>query len=345
MRRIAPFPALAALAGLLAFVLLIGLAAGAVVIGPPGFAALISGADAANSSRLEAVIFWQLRLPRVLLAAIVGASLSVAGALMQGLFRNPLADPGLVGVSSGAALGAVFAILFGGHFAFFPPAFLPYTVPMAALAGAWGVTAIVLRLASHHGGTVVATLLLAGIAINAFVGAAIGLATFLATDAQLRSLNFWMLGSLGGASWETLFLVVPFCAILLVFAPRLAGALNAFSLGEAEAGHLGFRPDRVKRTIILLTALGVGGCVAQVGMIGFLGLVVPHLFRLAVGPDHRWLVPGSALLGAALLVASDTLSRTLAAPAEIPVGIVTAAAGAPFFLALLMRQKRRLAWL
>lgn len=315
------------------------------MIGPSGFVALLAGDGASKASRPESVIFWQLRLPRVLLAALVGASLSVAGALMQGLFRNPLADPGLIGVSSGSALGAVFAILFGGCLPILPVAAVPYAVPVAALAGAWSVTAVVLRLATHHGATVVATLLLAGIAINAFVGAAIGLATFLATDAQLRSLSFWMLGSLGGASWESFLLVFPFCAALLACAPRLAGALNAFSLGEAEAGHLGFRPDRVKRSIILLTALGVGGCVAQVGMIGFVGLVVPHLFRLAVGPDHRWLLPGSALLGAALLVVSDTLSRSLVAPAEIPVGIVTASAGAPFFLALLLRQKRRLAWL
>ena len=268
---------------------------------------------------------------------------------MQGLFRNPLADPGLVGVSSGAAVGAVAVIVFGDRFGdrfggcFGLP--LAALTPAAALAGAWAVTWLIVRMGSVGGVAAVAALLLAGIAINAFAGAFIGLCTFLATDAQMRSLNFWMLGSLGGATWGSLLWTLPFCLILLAAAPSLARPLNAFSLGEAEAGHLGFRPETVKRAVVALAAIGVGGCVAQTGMIGFLGLVVPHLFRLSVGPDHRWLLPGSALLGAALLAGADTVSRTVFAPAEMPLGIVTAAFGAPFFLALLWSQKRRLAGL
>ncbi len=343
MRRLHPKNAFLLLFCVLALALVGGVIFGARKIGL-GELGTLFGFGVGESSP-AALIVWELRVPRILLGLLVGATLAVAGALMQGIFRNPLADPGLVGVSSGAALGAVGAILFGGGLAFLPPEFLVYLTPLAALLGAWGVTVVILRLASSHGATAVATLLLAGIAINAFVGAAIGLATFLATDAQLRSLNFWMLGSLGNAGWETFLLVLPFSLILLVAAPRLAGALNAFSLGEAEAGHLGFHPERVKRLVVVLTGVGVGGCVAQTGMIGFVGLVVPHLFRLTVGPDHRWLLPGSALLGAILLVVSDTVARTVVAPAEMPVGIVTAAVGAPFFLGLLLRRKRRLGWL
>lgn len=291
------------------------------------------------------LVFWQLRLPRVLMAIMVGGTLSVAGAMMQGLFRNPLADPGLVGVSSGAALGAVVMIVLGERLIFLEALRGPYLIPVAALIGAWLVTWMILQLGSYQGATSVATLLLAGIAINAFVGAIIGLCTFLATDAQLRSLNFWMLGSLGAASWSSLALVLPFCLVLLIVAPYTSRALNALSLGEAESGHLGFQPERLKLGIILLTSVGVGGCVAQTGMIGFVGLVVPHLLRLLIGPDHRWLIPGSAILGALLLVVADTLARIIVAPAEMPIGIITAAVGAPFFLMLLWQQKKKAAWL
>lgn len=284
-------------------------------------------------------VFWQLRAPRVVLALLVGAALSVAGALMQGMFRNPLADPGLVGVSSGAALGAVLMIVLGGQLGLPFGIASSFLLPVAALVGAWGVTFVILMLGSTRGVTSVATLLLAGIAINAFVGAVIGLCTFLADDAQLRSLNFWMLGSLGAASWTIVAATLPFCVILLVAAPWCARPLNAMTLGEAEAGHLGFHPERVKRWIIFLTAVGVGGCVAQTGIIGFIGLVIPHLIRLSIGPDHRWLLPASAVLGAALLAGADTLARVIVAPAEMPIGILTSAVGAPFFLLLLWRQR------
>jgi iron complex transport system permease protein len=343
-RWLSPQVALVLLVGALGLAILGGLSFGAIRLGLREWLGILSYAQGAEAVP-GGLVFWQLRLPRVLLAVLVGATLSVAGAMMQGLFRNPLADPGLVGVSSGAALGAVIVIVLGEHLGFLRFFSGPWLVPVAALVGAWLVTWIILQMGSLRGAAAVATLLLAGIAINAFVGAVIGICTFLATDAQLRSLNFWMLGSLGGASWQVLAVTLPFCLVLLLAAPRMAHALNALSLGEAEAGHLGFQPERLKRTIILLTAVGVGGCVAQTGMIGFVGLVVPHLFRLAVGPDHRWLIPGCALLGAALLVVADTASRTLVAPAEMPIGIVTAVVGAPFFLWLLWQQKRRISWL
>lgn len=297
-----------------------------------------------SDSRFEAVL-WQLRAPRVLLGLLVGAALSVAGALMQGLFRNPLADPGLIGVSSGAALGAVTVIILGATFF---PAWHFLTdmrfLPVAAFIGAVAVTFFIQRLADTGGYTAVATLLLAGVAINSLVGAVIGLSTFLATDAQLRTLSFWTLGSLGAANWSTVALAAPFCIGMVLLAPLFAGLLNALALGEAEAAHLGYSVERSKRFLIFLTAAGVATCVAFTGMIGFIGLVVPHLVRLWIGPDHRWLLPGSALLGAVLLLAADTVARIIVAPAELPIGILTAAFGGPFFLYMLLRQRHRALW-
>ena len=344
MQRLPVGSALGGLGALFVLSLGAALGFGAVSIPWNEFPALLINRTSGTADGMHALVFWQLRLPRAALAALTGATLAVAGAMMQGLFRNPLADPGLVGVSSGAALGAVLMIVMGERLAVLEPLRGPLLVPMAALAGAWTVTFVILKLGSQGGTTSVATLLLAGIAINAFVGAVIGLCTFLADDAQLRSLNFWMLGSLGAASWGALWMTLPFCAILLFAAPRSARPLNALCLGESEAGHLGFHPQRLKLKVVLLTSIGVGGCVAQTGMIGFIGLVVPHLLRLSIGPDHRWLLPGSALLGACLLLVADTTARTVVAPAEMPIGILTAAVGAPFFLGLLWRQKSKLLW-
>jgi iron complex transport system permease protein len=345
MRRLPARPTFVGLLAILGFAFLAALGFGAVSIPWTEIPSLFWNGISNERSGQHAIVFWQLRLPRALLAVLVGASLAVAGAMMQGLFRNPLADPGLVGVSSGAALGAVLVIVLGESIPWTEPLRGPLLIPAAALLGAWIVTLLILRLGSANGTTSVATLLLAGIAINAFVGAVIGLCTFLADDAQLRSLNFWLLGSLGIASWQSLALTLPFCLVLLLAAPRCARPLNALSLGEAEGGHLGFRPQHTKLFVIFLTSIGVGGCVAQSGMIGFIGLVVPHLLRLLIGPDHRWLLPGSAVLGAALLLIADTIARTVVAPAEMPIGIITAAVGAPFFLALLWQQKRRIGWM
>lgn len=324
----------------------VGLSLGAVRIPPGEILSILWGklTGAAASGTHDAVL-WHLRAPRVVLGLMVGAGLSVAGALMQGLFRNPLADPSLIGVSSGAALGAVFAIVLGG--ALLPT--LPFLhhagfLPVAAFAGALGVTLFIQRLANSGGYTAVATLLLAGVAVNALVGAVIGFATFLATDAQLRTLSFWTLGSLGAADWAIVGIALPFCLGLVALAPLFAGALNALSLGEAEAAHLGYSVERIKGLIIFLTAAGVGVCVAYTGIIGFVGLVVPHLVRIMIGPDHRWLIPGSALLGASLLVLADTAARVVVAPAEMPIGILTAAFGAPFFLGMLLRQRRKALW-
>ena len=282
-----------------------------------------------------------IRLPRILLDVLVGCSLAVSGAAMQGLFRNPLADPGLVGVSSGAALGAASVIVLGATwFAWLPEVFGSFAIPIAAFLGGLLSTVAVYRLASLHGRTVVSTMLLAGIAFNALSGSMTGLLTFVATDEQLRNITFWTLGSTGGATWPGLGRIAPLIVLSVVWLSFFARPLNAFLMGEAEAGHMGVSVDRLKRAVVVLTALAVGASVSLTGMIGFVGLVVPHVLRLMIGPDHPTLIPGSALLGAGLLTGADLVARLIVAPAELPIGIVTAILGAPFFLFLLLRELR-----
>jgi iron complex transport system permease protein len=285
------------------------------------------------------LILGQIRLPRTLLGLAVGAVLALSGVAMQGLFRNPLADPGLVGVSSGAALGAAVAIVAGASLGSVPAAFEPYLLSFCAFVGGLGVTALVYRLGRHDGQTSVATMLLAGIALTALAGAAIGLFTYLADDSTLRSLTFWNMGSLNGASYARLWPLLIVAVAVSLWLPRRARALNALLLGESEARHLGFEVERLKRELVFCTALGVGAAVAAAGLIGFIGLVVPHLVRLIAGPDHRILLPASALAGASLLLLADLVARLALAPAELPIGIVTAMIGAPFFLYLLLRGR------
>jgi iron complex transport system permease protein len=285
------------------------------------------------------LIVGQIRLPRTLLGIATGGVLALAGVAMQGLFRNPLADPGLIGVSSGAALGAAIAIVFGASIGGLPEAFAPYLLSACAFAGGLLVTALVYRLGRHNGQTSVATMLLAGIALTALAGALIGLFTYLADDATLRTLTFWNLGSLNGASYPRLWPLLLITLLVACWLPRRVNALNALLLGESEARHLGFDVERLKVELILCTALGVGAAVAAAGMIGFIGLVVPHLLRLIVGPDHRVLLPASMFGGAILLLLADLIARLALAPAELPIGIVTALIGAPFFLYLLIRGR------
>jgi iron complex transport system permease protein len=285
------------------------------------------------------LILAQIRMPRTLLGLAVGMVLALCGVAMQGLFRNPLADPGLVGVSSGAALGAAVAIVGGAAFGGLPEAFAPYLLSACAFVGGLLVTALVYRLGRRDGQTNVATMLLAGIALTALAGASIGLFTYLADDATLRTLTFWNLGSLNGASYARLWPLLLATLAVALWLPRRARALNALLLGESEARHLGFDVERLKRELVFCTALGVGAAVAAAGLIGFIGLVVPHLMRLLVGPDHRLLLPASALAGASLLLLADLVARLALAPAELPIGIVTALIGAPFFLYLLVRGR------
>ncbi|WP_199260320.1 FecCD family ABC transporter permease [Paracoccus binzhouensis] len=288
----------------------------------------------------DRVVLMDIRLPRALMGIFVGASLAVSGAVMQGLFRNPLADPGIVGVSSGASLGAIVAIVLGSALPAGIAGFLGwYLVPVAAFCGGWITTILLYRIATRRGRTSVATMLLAGIALGAIMGAVSGILVFRASDSELRDLTFWGLGSLAGANWPKLAAAVPIMALALVFAPWLARGLNALALGEAAAGHVGIRVQRVKNLAILTVAGATGAAVAVSGGIGFVGIVVPHLLRLASGPDHRYLLVNAALLGAVMLLIADMVSRTIIAPAELPIGIVTAIMGGPFFLWILLRNR------
>lgn len=330
---------------LLGSALLVVIAAGSLGWGASDASALgvvldmLSGAGESVPAR-DRIIVWDIRLPRVVLGILIGASLSVSGAVMQGLFRNPLADPGLVGVSAGAGLGAVSVIVLGtGLLSPFAAALGIYALPVAAFLGGLVVTLVLHRVATRRGQTSVATMLLAGIALGAMAMAATGFLAFIADDRQLRDLTFWNLGSLAGATWTKIAAAGPIIALALLAAPFLARGLNGLSLGESTAHHLGIPVQRLKTVAIVMVAAAVGASVAVSGGIGFVGIVVPHLLRLAIGPDHRYLLPASALLGACLLLVADAVSRTIVAPAELPIGIVTAAVGAPFFLWILMRRR------
>ena len=345
-RNLSPTWVFISLSGLLATLVLCSLAVGAVGIPPLevlGIFAQTAGIPGLpDYDAGHAAVLLDIRTPRVMLGVLVGSALAMSGATIQGLFRNPLADPGLIGVSSGAALAAVSVIVLGSTLLQgLSEALGYYTLPVAAFIGSLLVTLLVYRLANVEGRTDVATMLLAGVAINALMGAATGLLTYMADDAQLRTLTFWAMGSLGGVTWVQVLAVAPLILIPLFILPFFAHALNAILLGEAEAGHLGFNLERIKQGLIVLVALVVGSTVALTGVIGFVGLVVPHLLRLILGPDHRLLLPASALLGASLLLAADLLARTLVTPAELPIGIITAALGGPFFLWLLGRYRTR----
>ena len=297
------------------------------------------GLTASPSARLEAIV-WSIRLPRIVLALAVGAGLAVSGAAMQGLFRNPLADPGLIGVSAGAAAGAVVALvarwLLAPVLGLIPE---PLLVPVAAFGGGLLATWIVYTIATRDGHTSVATMLLAGIAVNAAAGALIGLMTYAADDAELRSLTLWTLGSVAAADWASALGCLAVVAAATCVFVRRHQSFDAFLLGETEAHSLGIDTQRFQRWTVALTAVVVGICVSFSGLIAFVGLVAPHIVRLWAGPSHRVVLPGAALLGGAMLVAADTLARTVVSPAELPIGIVTSLLGAPFFIALLMRRR------
>lgn len=280
----------------------------------------------------DRLILENIRLPRLVLGLAVGAMLAAAGAALQGIFRNPLADPGLIGVSGGAALGAAAMIVLGGDHLVGPLA-----LPLAAFAGAVAATLAVYGLGRRHGMVSPPSMLLAGIAINALAGAGIGVFSYVGDDVQLRQLTFWTMGSLGAAGWNTLGPSLPLMLIAMTGLALLATRLDVFSLGEREAFHLGLDPRMMVRLTVGLTCLGVGAAVAAAGPVGFIGLVVPHLIRLSLGAGHAVLLPAAMLAGAILLVGADTAARLVAAPAELPVGLLCSLVGAPFFLWLLRR--------
>lgn len=321
---------------------LVGLTVGAAQISLTDALAVLGaklGLVASPGAQVDTIV-WSIRLPRVLMGICVGAALALCGAALQGMFRNPLADPGLIGVSSGAAAGAVTAVvarwLLEPVLGWVPQSLL---LPAAAFGGGLVATILVYRIATHGGRTSVATMLLAGIAVNAAAGSLIGLMTYAADEAELRSLTLWTLGSLGSADWAQ----VGVCAASLAVAGwlllRRSRQLDALLLGESEARDLGIDVGSLERHVVALSAVVVGAAVAFTGLIGFVGLVAPHITRLWRGPSHRIVLPASMLLGAGLLVCADTVSRTLVAPAELPIGIVTSLVGAPFFLYLLVRRR------
>ncbi len=326
---------------LLLLSLYLGCRIGAVGIDNDVFWRLLSGGASKTDEALGQILL-HIRLPRVFAAALVGGTLAVTGAVMQGLFRNPLVDPGIVGVMSGASFAASLSIVIGG--AVFPAFFTEtnnYALPIAAFLGGWAVTMLLYMFAKRGGVINIATMLLIGIALGALTGALTGLLSYIADDKQLRSIMFWGMGSLAIFDWHKLAILSVICAVALPLLLRDANILNALMLGENVAGHLGFDTEKAKKRQILLVALLVGGCVAFSGGIGFVGLVVPHIVRMLLGSNHRFVLPASFLFGAALLNFSDLIARTIVSPAELPIGILTAMIGAPFLGFLVWKGAKR----
>lgn len=284
-----------------------------------------------------------VRIPRVILGLLVGAALGISGTAIQGIFRNPLAEPGLIGISAGASLMAVIIIVLEISFLTSLSNLLGYyLLAFGAFAGAGIAALIVYQISRTDGKSNVATMLLAGIAINALAGALTGLITFAADDQQLRNITFWMLGSLGGATWETITAVFPFIVIPVLLLPGMGKALNAFALGENQAAQLGLKVNTIKRNVVILSTMAVGAAVAVSGIIGFVGLLVPHTIRLLIGVDNKHVLPASALFGALMLTLADMLCRTIIAPIELPIGVITALLGTPLFLYILIKDKKKL---
>lgn len=301
---------------------------------------LLSMDGYSEPSQIQSIIM-DIRLPRLILALLVGASLAILGAVMQGLFRNPLADPSLIGVSGGASVGASIVIVAAGGAMLSPLAGLSM-VALGAFIGGAITTLVVYRVATSSLGTSVTTMLLAGIAIGAIAGAFNSLLSYFSDNQMLRQISVWQMGNLGGANWQKVSIMASVSLIIFSLLSSQARSLNALLLGESEARHLGIDVQRIKRQLIFLTALGVGVSVALAGLIGFVGLIVPHMVRLLIGPDHRALLPASALAGASLLLIADSIARVVVLPAELPTGILTALLGAPFFVALLLKQRGKI---
>ncbi len=294
-------------------------------------------------SEMDHYVLFNVRLPRIVMAILMGSAFAVSGTCLQGMFKNPLATPNLIGVTSGASLFAAIGIVLGGHFRSYLPDVLNYSlISIMAFIGAILTMTFVYRMSTTRRKTNVVVMLLAGVAISALAGAVTGFLTYLTDDEQLRDLTFWTLGSLGGATWlknGILVIVIFFSYILLL---NKGKALNAMMLGEEDATHLGIPVEKVKKRIIILTALMVGTCVAFAGAIGFVGLIVPYILRLIFKSNYHIILPLSAVVGSILLLIADTISRTIVAPSEMPIGILTAFLGAPIFIAILIRFKKNL---
>ncbi|MHA2709749.1 FecCD family ABC transporter permease [Vibrio owensii] len=341
--RRTPLPTiLLALSGILAFIAVASITVGPMNISFADSLRSLTGASSDLAPHIQLVIN-EIRLPRTILCMFIGAILAICGVVMQGLFRNPLAEPGIIGVSAGAALGGAFAIVVFADFSQYYPTLMNLAaLPFFAFLGGAITTVLVYWLGTSKFGTSVTIMLLAGVAISALSGAAIGFMNFIADDQMLRDLTLWSMGSLAGANWPGIGLAAVTLVLLMFWFQKKAMSLNALLLGESEARHLGVPVQKLKRQLILLSAVGVGITVSICGAIGFIGLVIPHLGRMLAGPDHRTLLPISALMGALLLTAADMFARVAVAPAELPVGIVTALIGAPFFIYLLFQQKGKI---
>ncbi|WP_305838437.1 FecCD family ABC transporter permease [Photobacterium leiognathi] len=318
-----------------------------IVIGPMAISykqsllALLPG-DHQLAQHVSLVIH-QIRLPRTLLCFAIGAILAICGSVLQGLFRNPLADPGIIGITGGAGLGAALAIvLFAPLTNTFPQLLNFAIVPVFAFIGGAISTVMVYRLGTDKNGTSVMIMLLAGVAITAISAAGLGLLNYVADDEALRDLSLWSMGSLAGATWSGILLACTTLTLLFSYCYRHCNNLNAFLLGEAEARHMGVNTQHLKRNLIIVCAAGVGITVSICGPIGFIGLVIPHVGRMLTGPNHKTLLPISALLGGLILLVADMIARRAFSPQELPVGIITPILGAPFFIYLLSAQKRHI---
>jgi iron complex transport system permease protein len=319
---------------------LVACGVGAVAISPGAVAAIIGrqiGLPIEPTwNPAYTIVIWQLRLPRVVLGSLVGAALALAGATFQGLLRNPLADPYVLGISAGASLGAVVSIAFGlGGAAWFSG------VPFFAFTGALGSAAIVFMLGRKKGRLPVTTLLLAGVALSSFLSSLVSLIVLFSGE-RMGSILFWLMGGLSGAEWHAVTAVLPYLVLAMAVLAWHSRALNVLAFGEDAAANLGVNVERTKWMLFITASLLTAAAVAVSGVIGFVGLIIPHIVRLLAGPDHRGLLPLSLLFGAAFMVLADTLARSVLAPQELPVGAVTAICGAPYFIHLLRQQGERL---
>lgn len=299
------------------------------------------GLTAQQPDAVFETVLWSIRLPRIVMTILIGAALAVSGAALQGLFRNPLVEPGLIGVSSGAALAVVTLVVFGSFLFTGSALGMSLVMPVAAFAGGFAATMLVMKIGQQLGKTNIAVLILGGVAINALAGALMGLVIFYADENQLRMFTFWTLGDLGGATWQKVLITAPVLILSSVWMLTYQFPLNAIAIGEAEAFHMGVDVERVKKSIVFFSALAVGVSVSLAGIIGFIGLVVPHLVRVIFRADNRLVLPASLLGGPILLLLADLLARTLVAPTELPIGVVTALIGAPFFIFLLVRANHK----
>lgn len=336
---------LTSLAGLLVATMFFSLRVGALDISPDQLLSILLQPleiELAEFSARESAVLLAIRIPRLLLGIAVGGALGISGAALQGLFRNPLVEPGIIGISNGAALMAVTVLAFGAQMAHFvPPSLIQWLLPLAAFGGSLLATYLAYRVSKGTHATDVTLLILAGVAITALCAALMGLVIFHSDDSALRSFTFWSMGDLSGASWEKISFSVWLIVLPALTLFRGGSSLNAIALGEAEARHLGVAVEKTKHRIILLSALAVGAAVAMAGAIGFIGLVVPHILRMAFGPDNRLILPASAIGGAVLITVADMMARTIVAPTELPIGIITALMGTPFFIWLLISAKKK----